>query len=124
MSLASMMHINKFGISEQSKDVTNAISYRRWSGLMRNFVRDNALCRVVTDFDARSRKIRRVAQPETDTDAVNKLYLDRCVKTLRNQLKESDEKLAALEKDVRALQTVVNELRRANIARLETSNER
>lgn len=91
---------------------------------MRNFVRDNALCRTVTDFDARSRKIRRVAQPEADTDAVNKLYLDRCVKTLRNQLKESDEKLAALEKDVRALQTVVNELRRANIARLETSNER
>ena len=65
---------------------------------MRNFVRDNALCRTVTDFDARSRKIRRVAQPEADDDVVNKLYVDQCVKTLRNQQKESDEKLTAFEK--------------------------
>jgi hypothetical protein len=114
-----MMHINKFGISEQSRDATNAISYHQWRGLVRNFVRDNALCRTVTDFDARSRKIRRVAQPETDDNAVNKLYVDQCVKSLRNQLKESDEKLTALEKDVRALQTVVNELRPTNITRLE-----
>ena len=93
--------------------------YQQWSGLLRNYVRDNALCVVATDFDAKSRKIRRVAQPEADTDVVNKLYVDQCVKTLRNQQKESDEKLTALEKDVRALQTVVNELRPANITRLE-----
>ena len=91
---------------------------------MRNFVREKALCRTATDFDARSRKIRRVAQPETDGDAVNKLYVDRCVKSVTDRRKESDEKFAAFEKDVRALQAAVNELRRANIVKLETVNER
>ena len=91
---------------------------------MRSFVREKALCRTATDFDARSRKIRRVAQPETDGDAVNKLYVDRCFKSVTEQRKESDEKLTAFEKDVRALQAAVNELRRANIVGLETINER
>ena len=69
---------------------------------MRHYVRNNALCRVATDYDAKSHKIRRVAQPEADTDAVNKLYVEQCLKTLKNQQKESDEKLTAFEKDVRA----------------------
>ena len=80
---------------------------------MRSYVREKALCRVATDYDARSRKIRRVAQPVADTDAVNKLYVDQCIKTLMNQQKQSDEKLTALEKDVRAIQTVINDLQRA-----------
>jgi hypothetical protein len=87
---------------------------------MRRCVRRNALCRVATDYDARSRKIRRVALPEADTDAVNKLYLEECFKTLMIQQKESDEKLAALEKDVRALETVIKELLRAPITTSET----
>ena len=88
---------------------------------MRYYVRNNALCRVATDYDAKSRKIRRVAQPEVDTDAVNKLYVEQYLKTLKNQQKESDEKLTALEKDIRALQAAINELQRANNSNLETA---
>ena len=83
---------------------------------MRNFVRDNALCRTATDFDARLRKIRRVAQPEADGDAVNKLYVDQFFKMLSNQRKESDEKLTAFEKDLQTLRTAVNELRHSTTA--------
>jgi len=60
------------------------------------------LC-VATDYDAKSRKIRYVAQPETNTDAANKLYVEQCFKIVKNQQRESDEKLTAIEKDVRAL---------------------
>src|SRR5580765_3230686 len=103
------MPINKFGLFERRNDATSTSDHR----LVRSYVRKNALCRVATDYDARSCKIRRVAQPEADTDAVNKLYVEQCVKTLWNQQKESDDKLNAIEKDVRALQTAINELRRA-----------
>jgi len=72
------------------------------------------LC-IVTDFNARLCKIRHLAQPEADTDAVNKLYVEQRVKTLMNQQKESDERLTAFEKDERALQTVINEFQRAII---------
>ncbi|EFN60884.1 hypothetical protein EAG_09271 [Camponotus floridanus] len=61
-----------------------------WGKLVTSYLRQNALCRVATDYDARSRKIRRIAQPEADTDAVNKLYGEERVKRLKNQQKESD----------------------------------
>ncbi|XP_071646745.1 uncharacterized protein [Temnothorax longispinosus] len=54
------MLINKFGISLGRG---GAEPYYQWSGLIRNYVRDNALCMVATDFDAKSRKIRRIAPP-------------------------------------------------------------
>jgi predicted RNase H-like nuclease (RuvC/YqgF family) len=104
------MPINKFGLFEQRNDAAES---NHLSRLVTSYVHQNALCRVATDYDARSRKIRRVAQPEADTDAVNKLYLEECIKMLRHQQKELDERLTALEKDVRALQTAINELRRA-----------
>ncbi|XP_011878968.1 PREDICTED: uncharacterized protein LOC105568152 [Vollenhovia emeryi] len=63
------MPINKFGIS-LGRSGTD--SYYQYSGLIRNYVRDNALCVVATDFDAKSCKIRRVALPVDDDDAVNK----------------------------------------------------
>jgi len=88
---------------------------------MKSYVHENALCRVVTDYDARSRKIRRVAQPEADTDAVNKLYVESCVKRLMNRQKESDEKLTSFEKDVRAIQIVLDKLQRAANANSETA---
>ncbi|EFN67666.1 hypothetical protein EAG_06103 [Camponotus floridanus] len=86
-----------------------------------SYLRQNALCRVATDYDVRSRKIRRVTPPEVDTDAVNKLYVEECIKTLKNQQKESDEKLTAFEKGVRTLQTAINELQRAINANSETA---
>jgi len=39
---------------------------------MRNYVCENALCRVATDFDAKLCKIRRVALPVDDDDVTNK----------------------------------------------------
>ena len=102
------MPIDKFGLFERRNDAYGANDH--WGGKVKRYVRKNALCRVATDYDARLRKIRRVAQPEADTDAVNKLYMEQWVKTLLNRQKESDEKLSAIEKDVRALQTAINEL--------------
>ncbi|KMQ82870.1 hypothetical protein RF55_21619 [Lasius niger] len=111
------MLINKFGLFKRQNDTTGTSDHR----LVRSYVRKNALCRVATDYDARLCKIRRVAQPEADTDVVNKLHVEQCVKALWNQQKESDEKLNALEKDVLALQTTINELRRATNANSETA---
>jgi len=102
------MSINKFGISERRNDDSS----QRWNAIVRNYVRENALCRVATDFDARLHKIRRLALPEADTDAANKLFVEQHVKTLANHQKESDERQTLCEKDVRALQAAVNELQR------------
>jgi len=102
------MPINKFGLFEQRNNATSTSGSS--DRLMKSYVRENALCRVVTDYDARSCKIRHVAQPEADTDAVNKLYVEQCVKTLTDQQKGSDEKLTSLEKDVRAIEIAINEL--------------
>ena len=43
---------------------------------------------LVPDFDAKSRKMRRVAEPVADTDAVKKLYMERSIKLLREQQEE------------------------------------
>jgi len=75
-------------------------------------VRDNALCRAGTEFDAETRKIRRVAQPESDDDAADKLYVEQSVKILRDRgrnLRETD-----CIREGQTLQTAVNELRRVN----------
>lgn len=96
------MSINKFGLFKRKNYTTDENDH--WD--TKSYVRENALCRVATGYDARSRKIRRVAQPEADTDAVNKLYVDTCVKTLMDRQNESDEKRMLLEKEVRAIQSV------------------
>jgi len=93
------MPINKFGLFERRNNAT-VNNWYHWNGLMRNYVHDNALCRVATDYDAKSRKIRHVAQPEADTNAANKLYVEQYLKIAKNQQRESDEKLTAIEKDV------------------------
>jgi len=69
----------------------------------------NALCHAGTEFDAEARKIRRVAQPEGDDDAANKLYVEQSVKYLRDRQREIYEMLIAFEKDMQTLQTAVNE---------------
>jgi len=65
------MPIIKFGLSEQRN---NNDSYHRWNSIMRNYVYENALCRVATDFDARLCKIRRVALPVDDDDVAKKRF--------------------------------------------------
>lgn len=101
------MPVNKFGLFERRNDAID-----NWSALVRSYVRDNALCRIGVEFDAKSCKIRRVAQPEDDNDAANKLYVEQCVKILRDQQQEFVERLAAFERDVHTLRAVINELRR------------
>jgi len=104
----------KFVVSDWKSDaIDNHLHHHHWSKL-RNNVRDNALCRAGTEFDAETRKIRRVAQPESDDDAANKLYVEQSVKILRNRQREIHERLIAFEKDMQTLQTVVNKLRRVD----------
>jgi len=74
------------------------------------------LCQTTTGFDARSRKIQRVAQPETDTDADNKRYVD---KLLRARQGGIEQKMIALETNVQALRIMMDEIK--NVLRY-TSN--
>jgi len=87
------MPISKFGLSEQRNDDD---LYHRWNGIMRNYVYENALCRVVTDFDARLCKIRRVALPEDDDDVANKRFVQQSMQNLKDQQTEIDSKLESL----------------------------
>jgi len=109
--LGTEMSINKFGLSLG----TSNNLYYQWNGLLRNYVRDNALCQTTTGFDARSRKIQRVAQP--DTDAVNKRYVD---KLLRDRQGEIEQKIIALETHAQALRIMIDEIK--NVLRYATSD--
>jgi len=88
------MPISKFGLSEQRNDDD---SFHRWNSIMRNYVYENALCRVATDFDARLCKIQRVALP-VDDDAVNKQFVQQNMQILKNGHNE-------IEKNITSLQT-------------------
>jgi len=65
------MSINKFGLQlgGGSARVT-----RQSGGVSKNYVRENCLCKDGEVFNAKSRVIRHLADPEADTDAVNKLH--------------------------------------------------
>lgn len=80
------MSINKFGTLLANKRA-NAVSdndttnhFIRDTVALRNFIHDRAILRSdeegIEDYDARERKVRRLAKPVNDTDAVNKLYMD------------------------------------------------
>jgi len=75
------MLISKFGLSEQRNDDD---LFHRWNGIMRNYVYENALCRVATYFDARLCKIQRVALPVDDDDVVNKRFVQQNMQILKN----------------------------------------
>jgi len=100
------MPINKFGTSLGKNGVE---PYYQWSGLLRNFVRENALCMGAADFDAKSRKIKRVALPVDDGDVANKRYVLQSMKILKDQQDEIDKKLAALQNN---MQIMINELQK------------
>lgn len=88
-------------------------SYYQWCVLVRNYVRENALCRSTTNFDAKSWKIHRVAQPEADTDAVNKRYVEQSIKIAKKQQQEEfDKRMFELGKDIETLEIAITELRR------------
>ena len=105
------MPINKFGISLGG---SGAESYYRWSEIVRNYVRDNALCMTAADFDAKSRKIRRVALPVDDGDVVNKRYLQQNMQMLKDRQAEIERKIATLQNNV---DIVLNEIRQVRTHR-------
>ena len=77
------MPVNKFGASLERSGY--AESRRPSVESLRGYVRDNALCLNQSDYDARERKIRRVAAPETDTDAANKSYVEVALRNAREE---------------------------------------
>jgi len=79
---------------------------------MRNYVYENALCRVATDFDARLCKIRRVALPVDDDDVVNKRFVQQSMQIFKDRLNEIEKNMQILknghdeiEKNITSLQT-------------------
>jgi len=54
---------------------------------MRNYMYENTLCRVATDFDARSSKIRRIALPVDDDDVVNKRFVQQNMQIFKDRQK-------------------------------------
>ena len=77
------MSINKFGIQLVKGDAKRGEA--RWSGGV-NYVRENSLCVDGEVFAAKSRITRRLASPEIDSDAVNKLHLDHRFKTISDDM--------------------------------------
>jgi len=88
------MPISKFGLSEQRNDDD---SFHRWNGIMRNYVYENALCRVATDFDAILCKIRRVTLPVDDDDVVNKRFVQQNIQILKHGQDEIEKKITSLQ---------------------------
>jgi len=56
-------------------------------------VRDNALCMGAADFDAKLRKIRRVALPVDDDDVANERYVLQSVKILKDRQDEIEKNI-------------------------------
>jgi len=86
--------ISKFGLSEQRNDDD---SYHRWNGTIRNYMYENALCRVATDFTARLCKIRRVALLVDDNDVVNKRFVQQSMQILKDWQDEIEKKITSLQ---------------------------
>jgi len=63
---------------------------------MRNYVYENALCRVATDFDARLCKIR-VTLPVDDDDVVNKRFVQQSMQILKDRQDEIEKKITSLQ---------------------------
>jgi len=92
------MPINKFSIRSEPFGRRNETkSYNQWNGLFRNYVRDNALCVVAVNFDAKSRKIWRVALPIDDGDAANKRYVQQSMQILKDRQDEIEKKIGLLQ---------------------------
>ena len=100
------MPINKFGISLGSSGTE---SHYKWSGLVRNYMRDNALCMVNVNFDAKSHKIRHVALPVDDGDAANKRYVQQSMQILKDRQDEIERKIVTLQNKV---EIICNEIQR------------
>lgn len=93
----SVMSVSKFGASLKKRDDGKFALERLKPSIdsLRNYVRDNALCSNADIYDAKERKIRRLATPENDSDATNKNYVESALRVLRDEtikLREQTEK--------------------------------
>ena len=79
------MPVNKFGMSLTNRsngdgiDGASAVRLRSSIESLRNYTRNNALFMSEDSYDAKERKIRRVAAPEIDDDETNRTYVDNAI---------------------------------------------
>ncbi|XP_070155197.1 tropomyosin-like [Polyergus mexicanus] len=85
------MSVSKFGSSLKNRGYdTRTGRLRPAIESLRNYVRDNALCLSSSiEYDARERKIKRLAQPEEDADATSKSYVEGITSQLRKDANEA-----------------------------------
>ncbi|XP_070165275.1 tropomyosin-like [Polyergus mexicanus] len=85
------MSVNKFGSSLRNRGYDARTGRLRPAiESLRNYVRDNALCLSSSiEYDARERKIKRLAQPEEDADAISKSYVEGITSQLRKNADEA-----------------------------------
>ncbi|XP_076248062.1 uncharacterized protein LOC143187729 [Calliopsis andreniformis] len=79
--------------------------------MFRNYMHDNALYMIDSNFDAKYYKIRNVTQLEVNTDAVNKQYLEQCISILKVQQQEFEKKLSTFQSNVNNLIILQNDVR-------------
>ncbi|EGI63184.1 hypothetical protein G5I_08441 [Acromyrmex echinatior] len=89
-------------------EASSQLGYNNHDNVILSIIEE--LCKAVaTDFDAKLRKIRRVALPVDDADAANNRYeyVQQSVQNLKDHLNEIKKKIAALQNNV---QITLNEL--------------
>jgi len=73
---------------------------------MRNYVYENTLCRVATNFDARLCMIQRVALPVDDDDDINKQFMQQSMQILKDRQDEIEKKITLLQTNKQMLKYV------------------
>jgi len=83
----SAMSVSKFGASLKKRDDGRFAFERLRPSIdsLQNYVHDNVLCSNADIYDARERKIRRLATSEIDSDATNKNYVESALRILREE---------------------------------------
>lgn len=77
------MSVNKFGMTLRKRESETPWRARATIESLRGHVRENALCLNDDSYDARERKIRRLAAPEVETDAVNASFVRNALANLK-----------------------------------------
>ncbi|XP_077276966.1 uncharacterized protein LOC143905412 [Temnothorax americanus] len=116
------MSVNKFGMSLTNRsngDGASTVRLRSSIESLRNYARNNALFVSEDSYDARERKIRRVAAPEDSDDATNRSYVEDAIERLRKVVTgEIEKKNATLKNDALRLDEESYDARERKIRRL------
>jgi len=109
------MPLNKFGIrSKPFGKRSETELYNQWNEF-RNYVRDNTLCVVAVDFNAKSRKIRRVALPIDDGNAANKRYVQQSMQILKDRQDKIERKIRLLQSSANISLNYIQQKKHANL---------